>query len=135
MSRHLILLPAPEAEWARLPAEEHEKGMRSHEQFHRELGEGGHRVVTAAPLTPSTTAVSLRPDGTGGVLVTDGPFTESVEQVVGFYLVETDDRADLLRLVAEFAARGEHVEFRDVVGPDDHDHAGERGDPDRDTAP
>ena len=32
----------------------------------------------------------MRPDGSGGVLVTDGPFTESVEQVVGFYLVETD---------------------------------------------
>ena len=41
MSRHLVLLPAPEAEWARLPAEEHEKGMRSHEQFHRDLREGG----------------------------------------------------------------------------------------------
>ena len=37
----------------------------------------------------------MRPDGLGGVLATDGPFTESVEQVVGFYLVETDDRADL----------------------------------------
>ena len=97
MSRHLLLLPAPEAEWSRLPAEEHEKGMRSHEQFHRDLAAGGHRLVTAAPLTPSATAVSLRPDGTDGVLVTDGPFTESVEQVVGFYLVETDDREDLLR--------------------------------------
>ena len=124
MSRHLLLLPAPEAEWARLPAEEHEKGMRSHEQFHRDLAAGGHRLVTAAPLTPSATAVSLRPDGTDGVLVTDGPFTESVEQVVGFYLVETDDRAGLLRICAEFASRGEHIEFRDVVGPEDHDHGG-----------
>lgn len=26
MSRYLILLPAPEAEWAALPPEEHEKG-------------------------------------------------------------------------------------------------------------
>jgi len=135
VSRHLLLLPAPEAEWARLPAEEHEKGTRSHEQFHRELLEAGHRLVTAAPLTPSATAVSLRPDGSGGVLVTDGPFTESVEQVVGFYLVETDDRADLLRLAAEFASRGELIEFRDVVGPDDHDHGGERDEADRDPAP
>ena len=37
MSRYLILLPAPEAEWADLPPEEHEKGMRSHEQFHADL--------------------------------------------------------------------------------------------------
>ena len=59
------------------------------------------------------------------MLVTDGPFTESVEQVVGFYLVETDDRADLVRICAEFAARGEHIEFRDLVA-DDHDHGGGR---------
>lgn len=127
MSRHLLLLPAPEAEWARLPAEEHEKGARSHEQFHRDLLDGGHRLVATAPLTPSAQAVSLRPDGSGGVLVTDGPFTESVEQVVGFYLVETDDRADLLRRCAEFASRGELIEFRDVVAPDEHDHGGGGG--------
>ena len=129
MSRHLVLLPAPEAEWARLPAEEHEKGMRSHEQFHRDLAAGGHRVVVAGPLTPSAQAVSMRPDGSGGVLLTDGPFTESVEQMVGFYLVETDHRADLLRICGEFAARGELIEFRDMVGDDDHDHGGTAGDP------
>ena len=27
MSRHLVLLPAPEEEWAALPPEEHEKGI------------------------------------------------------------------------------------------------------------
>jgi hypothetical protein len=44
--------------------------------------------------------------------VTDGPFTESVEQVVGFYLVESDDEADLRGACERFAARGEHIEFR-----------------------
>jgi hypothetical protein len=127
MSRHLVLLPAPEAEWARLPASEHEKGMRSHEQFHRDLREGGHRLVTGAPLTPSTTAVSMRPDGSGGALVTDGPFTESAEQIVGFYLVETDDRDALLRLCAQLSSRGELIEFRDVVGPGDDDGGDDAG--------
>ncbi len=124
MSRHLVLLPAPEAEWAQLPPEEHEKGMRSHEQLHRDLAAGGHRIVVTSPLTPSAEATSMRPDGTGGALVTDGPFTESVEQVVGFYLVETDDRADLVRVLTEFAARGEHIELRDLVADGEHDHGG-----------
>ena len=126
MSRHLVLLPAPEAEWAQLPPEEHEKGMRSHEQFNRDLAAGGHRVVVAAPLRPSADALSMRPDGRGGVLVTDGPFTESVEQVVGFYLLETDDRDDVVRLCAEFASRGELIEFRDLVADGEHDHDGSR---------
>ena len=112
MSRHLILLPAPEAEWAQLPPEEHEKGMRSHEQFHRDLRDGGHRVVATAPLRGSAEAVSMRPDGAGGALVTEGPFTESVEQVVGFYLVDTDDEDDLRAACTRFASRGEHLELR-----------------------
>lgn len=122
MSRHLVLLPAPEAEWAQLPPEEHEKGMRSHGRFHQDLAAGGHRILAAGPLTPSAEATSMRPDGSGGALVTDGPFTESVEQVVGFFLLETDDRADLVRILGEFAARGELIELRDMVeddGPDD----------------
>jgi len=125
MSRHLVLLPAPEAAWAQLPPEEHEKGMRSHETFHRDLAAGGHRIVAAGPLTPSAQAVSMRPDGSGGVLVTDGPFTESVEQVVGFYLVDTDDRADLRRVCEEFASRGELIELRDMAEDPDDDEAGE----------
>ena len=127
MSRHLLLLPAPEAAWAQLPPEEHEKGERSHEQFGADLRAGGHRVVLTSPLRPSAEAVSLRPDGDGGVLRSDGPFTESVEQVVGFYLIDTEDRSDLLRLCEEFAARGELIEFRDVVADDDPDHGGDGG--------
>ena len=112
MSRYLILLPAPEAEWAKLPESEHEKGMASHGQFHEELRAGGHRLLVAGPLDPSAQATSMRPDGDGGTLVTDGPFTESVEQVVGFYLVESEDEADLRAACERFAARGELIEFR-----------------------
>ncbi len=112
MSRYLVLLPAPEAEWAQLPASEHEKGMRSHEQFHADLTAGGHRMIVAGPLEPSAEATSMRPDGSGSALVTDGPFTESVEQIVGFYLIESADEADLRRVCTEFAARGELIEFR-----------------------
>ena len=112
MSRYLILLPAPEAEWADLPPEEHEKGHRSHVQFHEELRAGGHTIVTGGPLEGSDRATSMRPGADGRALVTDGPFSETAEQVVGFYLVESDDEADLRVVSERFAARGEHIEFR-----------------------
>ena len=115
MSRYLVLLPAPEAEWAQLPASDHEKGMRSHEQFHEDLAAGGHTLVLASPLEPSAEATSMRPDGNGGVMVTDGPFTESAEQIVGFYLIESADEADLRGACERFAGRGEHIEFRRLV--------------------
>lgn len=112
MSRYLLLLPAPEAEWARLPESEHEKGMQSHAQFHEDLKRGGHELLVAGPLEPSAQATSMRPDGKGQALVTDGPFTESVEQVVGFFLIKTDDEDDLRAACERFAARGELIELR-----------------------
>ena len=115
MSRYLILLPAPEAEWAELPPEEHEKGMRSHGTFHEDLRDGGHSILAVGPLEGSAEATSMRPDGSGGALVTDGPFTESAEQIVGFYLIESDDEADLRAACERFAARGEHIEFRKMA--------------------
>ncbi|MCY7399678.1 MAG: YciI family protein [Nocardioides sp.] len=112
MSRYLILLPAPEAEWADLPPEEHEKGMQSHGQFHDDLKAGGHALVTTGPLEPSDRATSMRPGTAGEPLVTDGPFSETTEQVVGFYLIDSEDEADLRAACQRFAARGEHIEFR-----------------------
>lgn len=112
MSRYLILLPAPEAEWAELPPEEHEKGMRSHGQFHEDLRVGGHTLVTAGPLEPSEHATSMRPGDGGEALVTEGPFSETTEQIVGFYLVDSEDEPDLVAACQRFAARGEHIEFR-----------------------
>lgn len=112
MSRYLVLLPAPEAQWALLPESEHEKGMKSHAQFHEDLAAGGHTLIAVSPLEPSAQATSMRPDGKGAALVTDGPFTESTEQIVGFYLVESDEEADLRASCERFAARGELIEFR-----------------------
>ncbi len=114
MSRYLILLPAPEAEWALLPQSEHDVGMRSHVQFHEDLAAGGHTIVAAGPLDPSSEATSMRPDGAGGLLVSDGPFSQAAEQVVGFYLVETAAEPDLRAACERFAARGEHIELRRV---------------------
>jgi hypothetical protein len=113
--RYLLLLPAPEEEWARLPASEHELGMQNHQRFHEALRARGHTLVLGSPLEPSARAVSMRNTGRGAALVTEGPFTESVEQVVGLYLVESADEKDLLDVVRAFAEGGHHVELRRLV--------------------
>jgi hypothetical protein len=113
--RFLVLLPAPEAEWAALPPSEHEIGMENHRRFHESLAARGHLIVTSGPLEPSDRAVSMRNTGRGSAVVTDGPFTESVEQVVGFYLIESGDEADLVEVVRTFAEGGDHVEMRRLL--------------------
>jgi hypothetical protein len=54
----------------------------------------------------------MRPDGKGGTLITDGPFTESREQIVGFYLIESNDEAGLREICAALASTGDLVELR-----------------------
>ncbi|HEY3530813.1 MAG TPA: YciI family protein [Nocardioides sp.] len=110
--RYLLLLPAPEAEWAELPESEHELGMENHKRFHEALKARGHQLVMGSPLEPSARAISMRNTGRGSALVTDGPFTESAEQMVGFYLVDSTDEADLLDVVRAFAEGGDHVGLR-----------------------
>ena len=59
-------------------------------------------------------------NGADGVVVTDGPYAETVEQLTGFYIVDTDD-LDLLQVVGVLAG-AEAIEVRPTV---DHssDHA------------
>jgi len=48
------------------------------------------RLGLSARLLPTTTAVTLRKDREPPLLV-DGPFAETKEQLLGFYLVDCDD--------------------------------------------
>jgi hypothetical protein len=42
----------------------------------------------AEPLQPTTTAVTVRRKGDEDILVTDGPFTETKEQLAGYYILD-----------------------------------------------
>jgi hypothetical protein len=47
-------------------------------------------------MMPSREAKTLRSGPDGALTVTDGPYAETAEQLGGFYLVESDDLADLV---------------------------------------
>ena len=120
MSRYLILLPAPEAEWDALPPEVHEKGRASHGTFQSELSAGGHSLMVVSPLEPSAEATSMRPDGQGGALVTDGPFTESKEWIAGFDILECDDLDEAIAIASRHPqANGGKLELRPFWTPED----------------
>ncbi len=59
--------------------------------------------------------------GDGGVAITEGPYAETVEQLTGFYTVESDDIDDLLQVAAMLAGPEGGVEVRACV-----DHSGSR---------
>jgi hypothetical protein len=73
-----------------------------------------------AELQPTSTATSVRVRG-GEVLLTDGPFAETKEQLAGYYVVECEALDDAIEVAAAVpgASRGT-IEIRpqvEGVGP------------------
>jgi hypothetical protein len=56
-------------------------------------------LLAAGPLQPVETATTVRVRG-GKVLVTDGPFTETNEQIGGFVLIEARDLNEAIRVAS-----------------------------------
>ena len=63
-------------------------------------------LVTLQRLQPTSTATKVRKRD-GGLVVADGPFAETREQIAGFYVLECEDLDEAL----EFAARNPAAEF------------------------
>lgn len=75
------------------------------EEFAEALAQRGHRIVGGAELTHSRQGAVVRADRA----TTQGPYAESVEQLSGFYLVQSADREDLLRLAQTMARADEQA--------------------------
>lgn len=88
--------------------------LREYAAFTDELRRKG-QFAGANRLKPSDTATTVRVRG-GKVLVTDGPFAETKEQLGGYYLVEAADLDEAIRIAAGIpGARIGCVEVRPVA--------------------
>lgn len=67
-----------------------------------------------AALEPASTATSVRSDGYGGFLVTDGAFAESKEVLGGYYVIEAADLDEALAIAKEVPAPFGGVEVRPI---------------------
>ena len=113
---YAVLFPGNEKTWAEADPEEQARVYARHGRFSELLAERGHRVTGGAELAPSSEAKVVR-GRLDRVSVTDGPYAETVEQLTGFYLVETDDLDDLLN-VCGVVSEGDPVEVRACLAPD-----------------
>lgn len=85
-----------------------------YDSFTRETG-ARDMFETADALQPAGTATTLRLRQ-GDLLVTDGPFTETTEQLAGFYVLHCDDLDEALALAARIpAARHGSIEVRPII--------------------
>jgi hypothetical protein len=73
------------------------------------------QFVSAAPLQPVSTATSVRVRD-GKLLVTDGPFAETREQLGGYFMIDAKDLNDAIGVAARIpGARFGTVEVRPVI--------------------
>ena len=72
------------------------------------------RLISAQALQSATTASTVRVRG-GKVLVSDGPFAETKEQIGGFFLIEAADFDEAVRIAASWpSARIGSIEVRPI---------------------
>jgi hypothetical protein len=111
--RYALLLYASEVEWQRRSDAELSAFLRDREALATDLERRG-RFRSSHALEHTASATTVRVRG-GRVLVTDGPFAETKEQLLGLYLVEAED-LDEAMAIAERApdARVGSVEIRPV---------------------
>jgi hypothetical protein len=110
MSQYLVLIYEDEAAfsspevWEKIGAE------------HAAFGEAhGKSIVGGNGLQPTPTATSIRSDGKGDYVVTDGPFAETKEALGGYYLIEAADLDEAIALAKAIPANFGGVEVRPVM--------------------
>lgn len=85
--------------------------MAGHQAFGTKHGaaiRGGNALQSTA------TATSIRPQGSGGSTVTDGPFAETKEALGGYYLIEAADLDEALGIAKDIPAPNGGVEVRPI---------------------
>ena len=115
MTDYVILFPADnEAEWEAGSEADHQATFDIDAEFAALLRSRGGTVTGGAGLAHSSRARTLTRGPQQSVLVTDGPFAESVEQISGFYLVTCEDYDALVQSAEVLTRAHPVVEIRPV---------------------
>jgi hypothetical protein len=90
------------------------KLFQEYAEFTERIKQSGH-FLGANRLMPRETAATIRVRDSK-VLVSDGPFAETKEQLGGYYLIEARDLNEAIRIAAQIpSARHGCVELRPVA--------------------
>jgi hypothetical protein len=112
--RYILLIYGDEGRLAAMPEDERHALYELWDAYAKDLGDRG--VMRAGDeLSPTTSATTVKETG-GQILVTDGPFAETKEQLGGYFIVEVDDLDTAIELAKAMPAiHGGSVEIRPVV--------------------
>jgi len=111
MAEYLVLIYSNEASWATTDEAFSAKIMDGHNKFGEKHGaalRGGNA------LEPTMSSTSVRSNGSGEFVTTDGPFAETKEALGGYYVVEADDLDAAIAIAKDIPAPFGGVEVRPI---------------------
>ena len=112
--QYLCLIYLDESRREKMLAGDTEKLYAEYSAFSDEIRKSGH-YLGSNPLQAACTAMTVRVRD-GKTLTTDGPFTETKEQLGGYYLIAAGDLNEAVRIAARIpGARHGTVEVRPVM--------------------
>lgn len=112
MAKYLVLIYETE----RPPDAEPDPELRAEYAKHWTfIDKHKEEILAGEALQSIATATSLRHDGSGEYVVTDGPFVETKEALGGFYLLEAADLDAAIALAREIPAPLGGLEIRPVL--------------------
>jgi hypothetical protein len=115
--RYLCMIFATPAQMEAIPADELPAFVNAHLDYDDALNARG-KLVASEGLESSDKAVVVRMRQ-GKLSVTDGPFTETHEQLGGFYLVDAASDEEAMQIAAAIpSARVGSIEVRPVLAED-----------------
>lgn len=111
---YTIQIYGDEATFERLSEEQQQSVMQGHKALQTELAKRG--PFASARLMASSTAVTIEPvaEFGGDGPVTDGPFSDTKEQFLGFYGAEFADLEEAIRYARHIATPYVRLEVRPV---------------------
>ena len=106
-----ILIYVAEDAVAAMDKEQEDAHIAQHLKIHEKLAAKG-KLGPAVRLMSTSTAVQLRT--AGGPMIVDGPFAETKEQFLGFYIVDCDSTEEALEIARSLPSIGTVFEIRPV---------------------
>ena len=111
--KYLCLVYQDEKEGPKTPKAEMDKMVGEYQAFGESIKKSGHYIGSYG-LQPTSAATTVRVRN-GKISTTDGPFAETKDQLLGYFLIEATDLNEAIQIGARIpAARVGCVEVRPV---------------------
>jgi hypothetical protein len=112
--KYLLALIADETGFAEATPDQQAESMKAWDAYTRATIDAGVHLGGEG-LQPSSTATTVRIQADAEAIVSDGPFAETKEQLVGYYLLDCKDLDDALAWAKRIPMPGGDVEVRPVM--------------------